>query len=164
MKTQSKWALTLFVVATLSGGGCMGAHRHRSETSPAHQVRHAADEVVIAALFDRWNAALRSGDPAKVVDCYDERSILLPTMSNKPRFTRAEKEDYFVHFMQNEPNGSIDQRWILIDGDSAVDAGLYTFRFAKTGLSVSGRYTFTYRHNGEAWLITSHHSSAMPEK
>jgi hypothetical protein len=45
-----------------------------------------------------------------------------------------------------------------------VDAGLYTFTFAKTGDVVKARYTYTYRWNGSEWLITSHHSSAMPEK
>jgi hypothetical protein len=45
-----------------------------------------------------------------------------------------------------------------------VDAGLYTFTFGATGQVVHARYTFTYRWEGGKWLITSHHSSAMPEQ
>jgi uncharacterized protein (TIGR02246 family) len=118
----------------------------------------------IAALFDRWNRSLLSGDAHKVVANYADDSILLPTVSNKVRFSVAEKEDYFHHFLENTPSGKIDLRWIEIGCNTAVDAGLYTFTFAKTGGHVSGRYSYTYRWNGSDWLITSHHSSPMPEK
>lgn len=118
----------------------------------------------IAALFDRWNQSLQTGDPKKVVANYADQSILLPTVSNKPRLTPAEKEDYFHHFLENRPSGKIDFRRIELGCNTAVDAGLYTFNFAKTGAVVSGRYSYTYRWNGDKWLITSHHSSAMPEK
>ena len=118
----------------------------------------------IAALFDRWNKSLQTGDPHKVVANYAEHSILLPTVSNKPRLTPAEKEDYFVHFLENQPSGKIDFRSIELGCNSAVDAGLYTFTFAKTGDVVHARYTYTYHWDGKQWLITSHHSSAMPEK
>ena len=120
-------------------------------------------EDTIAALFDRWNDSLQTGDPKKVVENYAERSILLPTVSNKPRLTAAEKEDYFVHFLQSKPSGTIDLRQIEINGDLAVDSGLYTFTLAAKGESVKARYTFVYKWDGEQWLIISHHSSAMPE-
>jgi hypothetical protein len=121
-------------------------------------------EQEIASLFDRWNASLQTGDSHKVVANYAAKSILLPTVSNKPRLTAAEKDDYFHHFLENKPSGKIDLRFIELGCNTAFDAGLYTFTFAKTGASVSGRYSYTYRWNGSEWLITSHHSSAMPEK
>lgn len=123
----------------------------------------AVTEQEIAALFDRWNQSLQTGDPHKVVANYAERSILLPTVSNTPRLTPEEKEDYFHHFLEKQPSGVIDLRWVDLGCNSAVDAGLYTFTFAKTGDEVHGRYTFTYGWNGSEWLITSHHSSVMPE-
>ncbi|SCU98241.1 conserved exported hypothetical protein [Cupriavidus necator] len=121
-------------------------------------------EQEIAALFDRWNRSLQTGDPHKVVANYAERSILLPTVSNKPRLSVAEKEDYFHHFLQNGPSGKIDFRSIELGCNSAVDSGLYTFTFARTGAVVKARFTYTYHWDGKQWLITSHHSSAMPEK
>ena len=51
--------------------------------------------------------------------------------------------------------------WAATD-DTAVDAGLYTFRFADR-TEVRARYTYTYRWSGRRWLISSHHSSVMPE-
>jgi len=127
------------------------------------EVCRAASEKQIAALFERWNTSLQTGDPKKVVANYSARSILLPTVSNKPRLTAAEKEDYFQHFLEGKPVGTIDSRVIEIDCNSAVDAGLYTFKFGD-GSIVKARFTYTYKWDGKQWLITSHHSSAMPEK
>jgi uncharacterized protein (TIGR02246 family) len=124
----------------------------------------SASEQEIAALFDRWNQSLQTGDPHRVVANYAERSILLPTVSNQPRLTPAEKEACFHHFLENRRSGKIDLRTIFLGCNSAVDAGLYTFTFGKTGAVVSARYTYTYAWGGAQWLITSHHSSAMPEK
>ena len=123
-----------------------------------------ATEQDIAALFDTWNQALRSGDPEKVADLYAERSILLPTLSNTPRLTRAEKVDYFRHFLEHRPSGEIVMRQISIGADIAVDTGLYTCHYATTGESVRARYSFTYGWDGDGWRIVSHHSSVMPEK
>lgn len=118
----------------------------------------------VAALFDRWNASLATGDAHKVVQNYAQRSILLPTVSNKPRLTAAEKEDYFEHFLHNQPSGKIDMRFIKTGCNTALDAGLYSFTFANTGAVVKARYSYTYDYIDGQWLITSHHSSGMPEK
>ena len=133
-----------------------------SAQSPA--ICKAMTEAEVAALFDRWNQSLKTGRAEKVVQNYAPRSILLPTVSNKLRLSAAEKEDYFVHFLENQPVGSIDMRFVDIGCNTALDAGLYTFSFAKTGTKVSGRYSFTYGWDGQQWLITSHHSSVMPGK
>lgn len=117
----------------------------------------------IAALFDRWNASLRTGDPEQVVANYAESSILLPTVSNTPRLSQAEKIDYFAIFLKLRPQGRIDRRVVQIGCNTAFDAGLYTFTFGD-GRTVQARYTYTYRWDGYRWLITSHHSSAMPER
>ena len=135
-----------------------------ADAEPAHaETCHPVTKAEIAALFDRWNASLQSLDPHEVVANYAPDSILLPTVSNKPRLTAAEKEDYFEHFLHDRPSGKIDMSHIEIDCNTAVDAGLYTFKFAKTGKVVHGRYTYTYHWDGSQWLITSHHSSTMPE-
>ncbi|MEI6633189.1 MAG: SgcJ/EcaC family oxidoreductase [Chlamydiota bacterium] len=144
--------------------GCAVPPKEPASRLVTHSERcKPASEVEIAALFDRWNQSLQTGDPSKVVANYAERSILLPTVSNKPRLTPAEKEDYFRHFLEKRPSGKIDLRQIEIGCNMAVDSGLYTFTFAKTGEVVNGRYSFTYRWDGSKWLIISHHSSAMPE-
>jgi uncharacterized protein (TIGR02246 family) len=153
------FALSIAIVA-----GCASNHDLSLNPSyPRTETCKATTEGEIAALFDRWNRSLQTGDPHKVVSNYAERSILLPTVSNKPRRTPAEKEDYFHHFLENRPSGKIDMRIIELGCNTAIDAGLYTFTYAKTGEVIKGRYTFTYRWDGSNWLISSHHSSVMPE-
>lgn len=122
----------------------------------------AISERQVAALFDRWNASLKTGDPRKVVANYAPRSILRPTESRQLRVTVREKEAYFAHFLARRPVGRIDSRSIRIGCNWAVDAGLYTFRFADR-TQVRARYTYTYRWSGRRWLISSHQSSAMAQ-
>ncbi len=160
--------MRLFALVMLALGAALSGCVSNSSVPPTFQLSEiegckTATEQDIASLFDRWNRSLQTGDPHRVVANYAERSILLPTVSNKPRLTAEEKEDYFHHFLKNQPSGNIDLRFVQIGCNTAVDAGLYTFTFARTGEVVSGRYSFTYLWDGSEWLITSHHSSVMPE-
>ena len=135
------------------------ANTHAATT----EVCHSSSEKEIAGLFDRWNASLQTGDPAKIVANYAKKSVLLATVSNKPRLTPDEKTDYFEHFVKGKPVGTIDSRSIELGCNIAIDAGLYTFKFAD-GNQVKARFTYTYKWDGKQWLITSHHSSRMPEQ
>jgi hypothetical protein len=125
----------------------------------------AAGAKDIANLFDRWNASLKAGDPEAVVrDNYAQGSVLLPTVEDGPYAKEKEKVAYFRLFLKKEPIGKIvDRASIEVDCNTAVDTGLYDFTY-KDGTVVHARYTFTYRWFGaqHAWLITSHHSSALP--
>ena len=156
MKCTLAVSLTLLALA-----GCASSSPNSQSLT---ETCHATNKQEIAALFDQWNAALQTGSAETVAALYAPNSILLPTVSNQPRLTRAEREDYFHHFQADQPSGKIDARVIGLGCNTAFDAGLYTFTFAKTGKQVKARYTYTYQWNGRQWLITSHHSSAMPEK
>lgn len=113
-------------------------------------------------LFERWNTALQTGDPGKVAANYTADAVLLPTLSNQPRTDLAGKLDYFNKFLKNKPVGTVDSSTVMTSCNSAIDTGTYTFRFSDNS-AVSARYTFTYAFVDNQWLITSHHSSAMPE-
>lgn len=116
----------------------------------------------IHQLFDKWNAALRTGDPKKVASLYDNEGVLLPTISNKVRRTQEEREDYFNDFLSRKPQGVIDESTIRLFGDIAIHSGIYTFTFGDNS-KVQARFSFVYRASGQDWLIIEHHSSAMPE-
>jgi uncharacterized protein (TIGR02246 family) len=116
-------------------------------------------------LFERWNDALKSGDPDRVTACYAEDAVLLPTVSNVPRTNHAEIRDYFVHFLEKQPRGTINQRNVKFGCNKITDAGIYTFRVVDGGqvLEVPARYTFVYENRDGKWMIVHHHSSKMPD-
>ena len=120
----------------------------------------------VASLFDRWNAALATGNPKQVAALYASNGVLLPTVSNEVRVGPAAIERYFVDFLKAKPQGVINFREIrLLDADTALDAGIYTFSLTKDGkpTQVQARYTYLYEKIGGEWKIMNHHSSAMPE-
>lgn len=159
---MNRWGMLALVGAL---GGCATNPGVTGGVLPAHwESCKTVSEQEISALFDRWARSLQTGDPREVVANYAAGSLLLPTMSNQPRYSAQAKEDYFRHFLHDGPAGRIDERRIELGCNTAVDSGLYTFTFAKTGAQVKARYTYTYRWDGQQWLITSHHSSALPEK
>ena len=156
-----QWLITSHHASALPTVDAPPSHVHQTVTQHAEECVETSEEQ-IAALFDRWNGAIQTGDVHKVVATYAPISLLLPIASSRPRVTAVDKEDYFHHFLENRPVGRIDSRGIEIDCNTAIDTGLYTFTFQKTGATVKARYTLTYKWDGEQWLITSDHASALP--
>jgi len=148
----------LAVAAAVLLGAC-ASHTPRPEPSASACEIPSKDEVI--ALFDRWNASLAKG-PEAVLANYAKDSVLLPTLWAGPQISTDEKLAYFQHFLENQPSGTIDWRWIDTGCNTATDTGLYTFLFKVTGKQAQARYTYTYRRDGKDWLITSHHSSLRP--
>lgn len=121
------------------------------------------DEGQVLALFERWNAALATGNPDAVISLYAENAILLPTVSNRVRHNHAEIRDYFVSFLAKQPQGVIDEANVrFLADDLVINSGVYTFSFGN-GDRVSARFTYLYRRVDDEWRIIEHHSSAMPE-
>lgn len=118
----------------------------------------------ISDQFEKWNTALLTGNPDKVVACYAEDAILLPTVSAKVRHDHEEIRDYFVHFLAKKPDGRIDEQNIRMFNDIAINSGLYTFAVTENDQrkDVAARFTFVYRKNAQGWQIIEHHSSVLP--
>ena len=126
-------------------------------------MNESKDEGPVLALFERWNAALATGNPDTVTALYATNAILLPTVSNRVRHNHAEIRDYFVSFLAKRPQGVIDEANVrFLADDLVINSGVYTFTFGN-GDQVSARFTYLYRHIDDEWRIIEHHSSAMPE-
>lgn len=153
----------MVLLSTVVLTGCAAQTQgKRSLSVQSSQSCAQIDEAGVAALFERWNRSLQTGKPEAVVVNYAERSILLPTLSGANRINKAEKKDYFKHFLASKPHGTVTERQITLGCNMAVDSGLYTFHMDSSGKNVSARYTYTYQWNGQDWLIVSHHSSLRP--
>jgi uncharacterized protein (TIGR02246 family) len=125
-----------------------------------------ATDQAVADLFRTWNLALASKDSAKVAALYWPNAVLLPTVSNTPRTETASITEYFDHFLQKSPRGTIIRRMTQHYCGVSVDAGVYEFSVmdsAGNASTVVARYTFVYSYRDGTWKIQHHHSSAMPE-
>lgn len=134
-------------------------------TLPLHasaQSCQYATEQQALNLFEQWNDSLKSADPHQVARLYQDNALLLPTVSKKPRLTEQERVEYFSHFLADKPSGRLDTHHFDAACNIATLTGLYTFDFAATGKQVAARYSFTYRWDGQRWLISHHHSSLLP--
>jgi uncharacterized protein (TIGR02246 family) len=125
-----------------------------------------ATKKLVEELFNKWNNALQTGNAKTVAELYAEDAVLLPTVSNLPRTTPEEIEDYFTHFLEKKPYGIIKQRNIKKGCNKLTDAGVYDFEVVSDGKKqvVPARYTFVYEYRNNQWKIVHHHSSMMPEK
>lgn len=99
---------TVFLTAFTSLASADAKIDHR-KSSTATVRCHVPTKAKVAALFERWNKSLLTGDPAKVVANCAPDAVLLPTLSKKVRYTQKEREDYFRGFLKKKPVGHIDR-------------------------------------------------------
>lgn len=122
-----------------------------------------ADDVM--ALFDRWNDALATRDPAAVAAQYASDAVLLPTVAGHVHDTREEITAYFTEFLRLAPRGTFLEHEVRVLGpDAAVLSGLYDFAVTRDGTpdTVHARGTFVFERRDGAWAIVEHHSSKIP--
>ena len=118
--------------------------------------------LTVSSLFDQWNTAIKTKDPAQVLELYAPNAVLLPTLSNTVCDTPEKITTYFNHFLAKGPEGKIDDSHTRHLGDIAIHSGIYTFTFSDQS-SATARFTYVYQHVDNNWKIIEHHSSLLPE-
>jgi uncharacterized protein (TIGR02246 family) len=128
----------------------------------------AVTQAGVEAQFAKFNDAWATRDPAKVTALFSRDAVLLATVSNTPRTTSAEVQDYFVGFLKNSPVGEINTSTISMGCNMATRLGTWTVNLTDpaTGAKtpVKARYSFIYKVEDGQWKIYHLHSSMMPEK
>ena len=138
-----------------------------AQAKPAMHHCVAVTPAQVESQFAVFNAAWATKDPAKVTALFAQNAVLLATVSNKPRTTPAEINDYFVKFLKGSPVGTINTSTVKIGCNLAYRVGTWTVALTdpNTGAKndVKARYSFIYKLEGGQWKIDHLHSSMMPE-
>jgi uncharacterized protein (TIGR02246 family) len=116
--------------------------------------------------FKRWNDALQEKNFKKVAALYSTNELsFLPTVS--PEFIRDAKstKEYFTEFLKKLPEGTITSDNVQAFSENAyLHTGMYTFMTGPKDnrTPVQARFSYFWKNVDGKWMITHHHSSAVP--
>jgi uncharacterized protein (TIGR02246 family) len=120
----------------------------------------------VAAAAAKWTEIFAQNNPDTISALYAKDGVLWGTLSPTVRSDPGTVKAYFVGAFNALPKATVKfgDQLIRVYGDTAVNTGYYTFSYTKDGetKSIPARYSFTYKKEGNDWLIVDHHSSAMP--
>ncbi len=117
----------------------------------------------VAAATAEWIATFNTRDPVRISALYAPDAILWGTVSKTIRTTPEEILEYFKDSSARRPNLRmvLGECHVRLYGDIAINSGYYKSRDPVGGedVIVPMRFTFTYRKEGDRWMIVNHHSS-----
>lgn len=117
----------------------------------------------IAAVTAEWIATFNTRDPVRISALYAPDAILWGTVSKTIRTAPEEILEYFKESSATRPNLRmfLGEYHVRLYGDLAINSGYYSSRNPVDGqeVVVPMRFTFTYRREGDRWMIVNHHSS-----
>jgi uncharacterized protein (TIGR02246 family) len=138
----------------------------------AHNVfaEERADDAVsaqVAAATAEWISTFNTRDPVCISALYAPDAILWGTVSKTIRTTPGEILEYFEESSAMRPDLRmfLGEYHVRLYGDIAINSGYYTSRNPVDGKEVviPMRFTFTYRKEGDRWMIINHHSSRFAQ-
>ena len=129
----------------------------------ADESADASPSAQVAATTTEWIATFNTRDAARISALYAPDAILWGTVSKTIRTTPEEILEYFMESSAKRPNLRmfLGEYHVRLYGDMATNSGYYTSRNPVDGQEVviPMRFTFTYRREGDRWMIVNHHSS-----
>ncbi len=128
-------------------------------------LRSETEAPAVAAATRAWTDAFASHDANRIAALYAPDAVFWGTGSTVIRNTPELIREYFIN-LKNRPTVRIelDEQHVRVYGDVALNTGRYSVHEIKDGQPTIRplRFSFTYRHVNDRWLIVDHHSSAMP--
>jgi hypothetical protein len=115
------------------------------------------DAALASELMERWNGALKTQHPDRVTRLFATDGALLGFASPVARASYMPIRDYYLYFLQFEPQVKVSHRQLETGCNFLIDAGSYawTLKSRATGAveTREARYRFTYEFVGGAWRI-----------
>lgn len=131
--------------------------------SASQQADEESMRQSVAAATAEWIATFNTRDPALISALYAPDAVLWGTVSRTIRTTSGEIYEYFMESATKRPNLRmfLGETHVRLYGNVAINSGYYTSRNPVDGQEVviPMRFTFTYRREGDRWMIVNHHSS-----
>ncbi len=142
--------------------GALGLLMALAHNAGAQESADQANAQVAAATAE-WIATFNTRDAARISALYAPDAILWGTVSKTIRTTPAEILEYFQASSSRRPRLRmvLGEYHVRVYGDIASNSGYYASHEPLDGqdVVVPMRFTFTYRREGERWVIVNHHSS-----
>lgn len=119
-------------------------------------------------LFVKWNETLQTKDKQKVAEMYGDDATFLPTLNGELKIGISGAIEYFEHFLQKDPFGTIVESVTQesTDGGTIIYSGLYDFEIGPEYKRevANARFTYVFQKNeNDEWKIIHHHSSLRPK-
>jgi uncharacterized protein (TIGR02246 family) len=132
-------------------------------TALAREQSNDVTSAQVAAATAEWIATFNTRAPVRISALYAPDAVLWGTVSQTLRTTPQEILEYFEESSAKRPKLRmfLGEYHVRLYGDIATNSGYYTSRNPVDGQEVviPMRFTFTYRREGERWMIVNHHSS-----
>lgn len=124
-------------------------------------------DAAARAATQQWVAAYNTcTHPNTIASLYEPEALLWGTVSPSLTSTPDAVLKYFERACTSSPKPTVELGQYLVrgHGSMATSSGVYTFTIFAGGPPrvTPARFSFTFRRNGDRWLIVSHHSSLMP--
>ena len=144
--------------------------------APAHAVTpevrgpvcEVATDATAVELSNRYNAALQTRHPDRVARLFSADAALLGFASPVARADYAAIREYFLYFLQYEPQIKFESRQVDVACNVVIDAGSYIWTLkakdANQPEKLPARYRIIYEYNGSDWQISEHIEELTSDK
>lgn len=122
-----------------------------------------ANPADVIAAAEAWGAAFNSRDPVQINGMYAPDTTFWGTTAKSIATTPSGVAEYFKD-VSARPNTRVkfDSHNVRFVGDTATDAGNYTFFDAAAGTTNPARFSMVFARRDGKWVLVHHHSSRVP--